>query len=298
MAHGQDGHMKIPPTDGPLIHDYLVANAAAINNTFNLDGGDYFVGIKVGKAAGGSFGDGIAIDDLFLKYNGVKDDCLEWDGTQTDNLVTGGQFEECDFKYWTVLDANLEPSPVEWGYTSYAPGTGNGAALYFSTPEGNQGAGNGGTAGTIYQYIGQFTEGDVLNLSAQVKHGGVDGGLHQYWWEMYVWTAEPAAGEEYQPRDEVWGEDPSPDHDYYKVPPVASYTHAGWGPRPDLGVGVAPVAIDGQIQYGYNPYDQCDANGDFTIQKDGYYFFVFKFGTWEGSFGEGISIDDLVVTKK
>ena len=291
---------EIPQTDGPLVHNLLAANVASEEGKFNLDDGKYYVVVKVGKGGAGSFGDGIAIDNLSLKRVGERNACFDWDGTQADNYIKGGQFEECDDKYWTVLEANLEVAPVVFGNTEYTPSTGMDGAAFFKTPAEFEGAGNGGTAGTMYQYIGEFKENDVFNLSAQVKHGGVDGGLSQFWWEMYVWTVEPVEGEEYQPRDPVFGTGDGPNNDMdYKVLPVASYTHAGWGPpNPDGHVGQATVAVDGQIQYEYNGYDQADANGDFTIKKDGFYFFVFKYGTWEGSFGEGIAIDNLSITKK
>jgi len=280
---------EIPPTDGPLVHTYMANNIASEDGRFNLSPGDYYVGIKVGKAGGGSFGDGIAIDEFYLEYYGPRNECFDWDGTQEGNLIKGGQMGECDDKYWTVLEANLESFPVEFGYTAYTPVTGDGSALYFNNPESTKNVANVGTAGTIYQYIGELEAG-TYQLSAQVKMGGVDAGMNQFWWEMYVWTEEPVEGEEYQPKE-------SDADNALKVRPIAGYTHPGWGPRSDIGVGTATVAVDGEMQYGYNPYDLTDENGNFTIDTQGHYFFTFKFGTWVGSFGDGISIDDLSIVK-
>lgn len=222
----------VPPTDGSLVHDLLVSNMASAEGKFNLDDGKYYFAIKVGKGGAGSFGDGIAIDNISLERIGARNACFDWDGTQEGNLVKGGQFGECDDKYWNVLAGNLQPFPVVFGYTDYVPATGDGKALYFNNPESTKNAAGVGTAGTIYQYIGELDAG-TYNLSAQVKHGGVDGGNKQFWWEMYVWTEEPVAEQEYQPKE-------SDADDAKKVRPIAGYTHEGWGPRPDLGSGKKP----------------------------------------------------------
>ena len=279
----------IPATDGSLLHNYVVSNGASDEGRFNLDNGDYYVGIKIGKGGAGSFGDGVAIDNFNLKRVGNRNPCFDWDGTQEGNYVKGGQFGPCDDKYWNVLAANLEPFPVEFGYTAYAPSTGDGKALYFKNTAATNLAPNVGSAGTVYQYIGELEAG-TYNISAQVKTGGVAGGNHQFWWEMYVWTEEPVDGQEYQPKE-------SDTADALKVQPIAGYTHPGWGPRPDLGVGTATAAHNGEMQYAYNPYDLADKNGNFVIKTKGHYFFTFKFGTWVGSFGEGIAIDNLKITK-
>ncbi len=278
----------IPPTDGPLVHNMLVSNMANEEGKFNLDTDTYYFAIKVGKGGAGSFGEGIAIDKVSLKRIGDRNACFDWDGVQAGNLIKGGQMGECDDKYWNILPANLQEFPVQFGYSDYAPSTGDGKALYFNNPEATKNAAGVGTAGTIYQYIGELDAG-TYNISAQVKQGGVDGGNHQFWWEMYVWTEEPVEGQEYQPKE-------SDEEGALKVRPIAGYTHPGWGPRPDLGSGTATVAVDGEMQYGYNPYDLADADGNFTIAEKGHYFFTFKFGTWEGSFGEGIAIDNLSIT--
>lgn len=279
----------IPATDGPLVHDYIPSNLADANGHFNLEDGDYYVGIKVGKGGAGSFGDGIATDNFNLKRIGDRNPCFDWDGAQEGNLVKGGQFGECDDKYWTVLGVNLEAFPVEFGYTAYAPATGDGKALYFKNTAATDKAPGVGSAGTIYQWIGTLEPG-TYNISAQVKTGGVDGGNHQFWWEMYVWTEKPVEGQEYQPKE-------SDADGALKVRPIAGYTHPGWGSRSDLGGGTATVAHDGEMQYAYNLYDLADENGNFVIETAGDYFFTFKFGTWEGSFGEGIAIDNLKITK-
>ena len=286
-------NVELPELDGPIPHDHMDNNLADADGNFNVtEAGTHYVVIKFGKgddAAGASFGDGIALDNLHLERIGDVDPCALYDGTQEGNIITGGQFEVCDEQYWTVLGANLEAFPVEFGDTDYTPSTGEGGALYFNNPEETKLASGVGTAGTIYQYVGELEAG-TYQLSAQIKQGGVDGGNHQFWWEMYLWGEEPVEGQEYQPKE-------SDAEDALKVRPIAGYTHPGWGPRPDLGVGTATVAVDGEMQYAYNPYDLADSEGQFTVAEAGHYFFVFKFGTWEGSFGEGISIDNLSLTK-
>lgn len=58
---------EVPVLNGPIPHDYLAANRADADGNFDLEAGDYYVVIKVGKGGdtgGASFGDGIALDDL------------------------------------------------------------------------------------------------------------------------------------------------------------------------------------------------------------------------------------------
>ncbi|MBB3699321.1 PKD domain-containing protein [Flammeovirga yaeyamensis] len=283
---------EIPAMDGFLPHTLMAANQADDDGNFVVEeDGTYYVAIKFGKgndADGASFGEGIALDKMHLARVGDIPECYGYEETPIEgNYIKGGGMETCDANYWTVIAANLDEVPPMFGYTDYAPANGTDGALYFSTPEANDGV--GGTAGTVYQYMG-ILEAGTYEISALVKQGGVEGGNSQFWWEMYVWTEEPVAGEEYQPKE-------SDADDAFKVAPIGGYTHAGWGPRPDIGVGVATTAHDGQMQWGHNPYDQANNSGQFTIAEDGEYYFVFKFGTWEGSLGEGISIDDLKITK-
>lgn len=265
----------IPATDGPLLHSYVVSNGADDNGRFNLDNGDYYVGIKIGKGGAGSFGDGVAIDNFNLKRIGDRNPCFDWDGTQQDNLIKGGQFEVCDDKYWTIFhaDANLPEAPYEFGKSSYKPTSGVGGSFFTPNPNKN-------SSSTMYQYVGELEAG-VYQLDAAVKLGGVESGMKNYWWEILVWTEEPKAGVGYSPKDDAGN----------AVPRVAGYIEKAWGG------GVDAKAYDGELQYNYTSGNSADADGKFTIAQKGHYFFVLKWGTWEGSLGEGISIDNLKLKK-
>lgn len=266
---------EIPATDGPLVHSYMANNAASDEGRFNLDDADYYVGIKVGKAGAGSFGEGIAIDNMYLTRIGERNTCFDWDGTQEGNLIKGGQFEICDDKYWTLLkaDAGLPIAAGEFGNTTYTPSDGDGGAFY--TPGDVE-----SSSSTLYQYIGNLEAGDY-QLDAVVKLGGVDSGMSQYWWEILVWTEEPELEVGYSPTDA----DDNP------VPRVAGYIHAPWGG------GVDAMAHDGELQYDYTNGNSADADGIFTLEEGGDYFFVLKWGTFEGSMGDGISVDNLSLVK-
>lgn len=268
------GAYLIPPTDGPLVHDYLAGNVASEDGKFNLDDGDYYVGIKVGKAGAGSFGDGIAIDDFSLERVGDRNECFDYDGVQEGNLVKGGQFEECDAKYWTILsgDANLPIGPYEFGNTAYAPMNGTGGAFYVGDIA--------NSSGTMYQYVGNLEAG-TYQLNAEVKLGGVESGMDQFWYEILVYSEEPEEGVGYSPVDE----------NDAAIPRVAGYINAAWG-----GV-VDAMAHDGELQYDYTNGNTADADGNFTITEGGDHFFVLKWGTFEGSLGDGISMDNLSLVK-
>lgn len=265
----------VPQTDGALVHDLLVANMASSEGKFNLDDGKYYFVVKVGKGGAGSFGDGIAIDNVSLKRVGERNACFDWDGTQSGNYVKGGQFEECDDKYWTIFhaDANLPEAPYEFGNTEYAPSTGNSGAFFTPNPTEN-------ASSTMYQYIGELDAG-TYQLDAQVKLGGVESGMKDYWWEMLVWTEEPQEGVGYSPKDE----------NDVAVPRIAGYIEAGWGGVTDA------QAHDGELQYNYTNGNAADAEGKFTIAEKGHYFFVLKWGIWNGSLGDGISVDNISITK-
>ncbi|MEN1783621.1 MAG: PKD domain-containing protein [Bacteroidota bacterium] len=266
---------EIPATDGALVHDYLASNIASSEGRLNLSPGDYYVGIKVGKAGAGSFGEGIAVDDFYLTRVGDRNPCFDWDGTQEGNLIKGGQFEECDDKYWTLLkaDAGLPEAEGIFGYTDYAPAGGDGGAFY--TPGDVE-----SSSSTLYQYIGNLEAG-TYQLDALVKLGGVESGMSQYWWEILVYTEEPEFEVGYSPKD---AEDNA-------IPRVAGYIHAPWGG------GVDAVAYDGELQYDYTNGNSAGADGTFTLDASGDYFFVLKWGTFEGSMGDGIAVDNLSLVK-
>ena len=291
---------EVPATDGALVHTYVAANAADEEGKFNVDdAGTYYFVIKFGKggdeASGGtaSFGDGIALDNVKLERVGdvvveePKDpatvSCEDFDISDDGNLLKGGNFEDADSTAWSVLlsgqgygdPKTLVHAKHEFGYTAYSPNCGEGGALYIHPT--NDTITVDHEEGTILYQELTLETGDY-NIAALVRHGAedVDPKMTNYWFEIVVNQAVPTEG------------------DGYNNARLAGWIFSGWA-------GVDPLpAVNGPMDPNIFDPNLADEDGNFTIDTAGTYYFVIKFGkgsSTNSSFGEGIALDELKLTK-
>ena len=129
----------------------------------------------------------------------VVDKCDIWDGSQTDNLLIGGGFEECDDKYWTTYKVG-EPqhTKFEFGYVDYNPSAGTDGALYIY-PDNDDTDENEATL--FWQKVTGLDAGNY-SLDALIKLKGENqadptSGMTDYWFQLYVGTTEPTDGSDY-----------------------------------------------------------------------------------------------------
>ncbi len=291
---------EVPATDGALVHTYVAANAADEEGKFNVEeAGTYYFAIKFGKggdaAAGGTatFGDGIALDDVKLERVGdvvVKEptdpgtaSCENFDTSDDGNLLQGGNFEDADSTAWLVLlsgqgygdPKTLVHAKHEFGYTGYSPNCGEGGGLYIHPT--NDTVTVDHEEGTIlYQEL--TLEAGNYNIAALVRHGAEDVApeMTNYWFEMVLNKAVPAEG------------------DGYNNARLAGWIYSGWA-------GVDPLpAANGPMDPNIFDPNLADEDGNFTLDEAGTYYFVIKFGkgsSTNSSFGEGIALDELKLTK-
>jgi len=199
------------------------------------------------------------------------------------NHVKGGDFETADASLWTVItsgqkdgDGNYTNVKYAFGYSTYKPTLGTGGSLYIFPN--NDAPANQFEEGTIfYQSLGALEAGDY-QISFLVKCGGdspdVAGDMQNEWFELVINTATPVV------------------NDGYNNARVTGWIYSGW-------TGVTIPAQDGPMPYYIMNTNQADATGKFNIAAAGTYYLAIKVGKGGSStFGDGIAIDKLSITKK
>ena len=283
--------VELPAIDGPIPHTHMDGNVADVEGKFNVsEAGDYYVVIKFGKGddggteAGASFGDGIALDNLNLKRVGELNACKEHDGTEAGNLLKGGEFEECDDKYWGIVasgqgkdndgdDKKDNIGTITFGDTSFSPAGGAGGSLHFAD---NFAGGDVNEYGAVvYQEV--TLEAADYNLKALVKHSGegtTAGKMNNYWFEFVLSDEKPTL--------ETGGLD--------SKRLIGGFSQ--WDGTVDM------PAANGNMDFSIHNGATITAGGTFTVITAGTYWLSIKQGACcDGAIRDGISLDKLVLKK-
>lgn len=203
------------------------------------------------------------------------------------NLIKGGSFEAADATAWTLLYSGQKDSKgafqhakYEFGNTKYKINGATNGALYIY-PDND--AVTDSEEGTIlYQKVDNLKAGNY-QVSALMRCAGENkdnptAAMNQYWFEIVVHQAAPQDGNGYDNgRATGW---------YY----------GGW-----TGWKLVVPVINGPMPHGSIADSLADKDGKFTLSKDGTYYVVIKFGKGNdksgASFGDGIALDNLVISK-
>ncbi|MFN7119940.1 MAG: hypothetical protein ACK4TA_24310 [Saprospiraceae bacterium] len=177
-------------------------------------------------------------------------------------------------------NGNFTHVKYEFGYTDYKPTKGEGGSLYIF-PDNN--AVNPSEEGTIfYQKLENLKAGNY-KISALIRCGGENkdnpkAAMNSYWFEIVVHEAVPAQGNGYDNGR------------------VTGWYYGGW-----TGWQLVVPVLNGEMPHGYIADSKADKEGKFKLSKDGTYYLVIKVGKgWDdqgASFGDGIALDNLVISK-
>lgn len=286
--------VELPALDGPIPHDHMDNNLADADGNFNVtEAGTYYVVIKFGKgddAAGASFGDGIALDNLNLERIGDVDPCADHTGIEEGNLVVGGQMEVCDDQNWTIVGTGAQNLPkVVFGSEANSPTDGSGGSFQILDPdnlaEGEQ------VEMVMYRAI-ELEADKTYVVSGLINHGPLtatdvsDGGPKEAFMSLEIADAAPVEGTQWKDSE---GADAKVLLHRYCV---------CW-------MGASLDAVDGAWTNDYTASwinYITDDNLEFTVPTSGTYYIGFKagLGTAAGATfsAEGYSIDNIKIAEK